>query len=94
MVDAVVVADHHGRRRLRERAEQLVHPGAGSHLDRLAIWATTWSWSGSQRAVSFGRRQIATSRSISPAGPLANTLTRRTLITTSPGYAQNFWIGA
>jgi hypothetical protein len=34
----------------------------GSSTSRPAIWATAWSWSGSPRAVSFGRRQIATSR--------------------------------
>ena len=34
----------------------------GSSSSRATIPATTWSWSGSPRAVSFGRRQIATSR--------------------------------
>jgi len=34
----------------------------GSPASRATIPATTWSWSGSPRAVSLGRRQIATSR--------------------------------
>ena len=34
----------------------------GSSISRATIPATTWSWSGSPRAVSLGRRQIATSR--------------------------------
>jgi len=34
----------------------------GSSRSRATMPATTWSWCGSPRAVSFGRRQIATSR--------------------------------
>ena len=34
----------------------------GRPISRATIWATTWSWSGSPRAVGLGRRQIATSQ--------------------------------
>jgi hypothetical protein len=34
----------------------------GNSMSRATIPATTWSWSGSPRAVSLGRRQIATKR--------------------------------